>query len=219
LARAVRRSLFLASDGNAASSGTDGRLGWESPSDAGVDEFDYDPRHPVPTTGGAHLLLATIAPHGPVDQHIIEQRPDVAVYTSAALTEPLEVTGDVAAELWVSTTAVSTDFTARLVDVHPDGRAISVCDGILRLAPDPSPDSSDSADVRCIRINLGATSQAFLPGHRIRLDVSSSNFPRYDPNPNTGRRSLDAPHSVVARQRILSGPHRPSSLLLPVVAA
>ncbi|WP_308203306.1 CocE/NonD family hydrolase [Frankia gtarii] len=215
LARAVERRLFLASDGNAASSGEDGRLGWESPSQAGVDEFDYDPRYPVPTMGGAHLLLATIAPHGPVDQRAIEQRPDVAVYTSAELSEPLEVTGDVAVELWVSTTAVSTDFTARLVDVHPDGRAISVCDGIRRLAPDASP---GAADVRRVRINLGATSQAFLPGHRIRLDVSSSNFPRYDPNPNTGRRSLDAPHSVVARQRILSGPQRPSSLVLPVVA-
>jgi putative CocE/NonD family hydrolase len=215
LARSVERHLFLTSDGSAATAPDDGRLQWESPSGAGADHFDYDPRYPVPTMGGAHLLLAPIAPHGPVEQRSIEQRPDVAVYTGDPLVETVEVTGSVAAELWVTTTAVSTDFTARLVDVHPDGRAISVCDGIVRLPPDLSADP-DAA--RCIRIELGATSQAFLPGHRIRVDVSSSNFPRYDPNPNTGQRSLDAPTSVVARQRVLHGPQRPSALLLPVVA-
>jgi putative CocE/NonD family hydrolase len=213
LERAVERSLFLAGDGRAASTPNGGELHWTPVESAGVDEYEYDPREPVPTVGGAHLILATIASHGPADQRELEARPDVAVYTGSPLDTPLEVTGEVAAELWINSDAISTDFTARLVDVYPDGRAMSVCEGILRLPPDPGSHGA----VRQIRIFLGATSQAFLPGHRVRLDVSSSNFPRYDPNPNTGRRSLDAPTSVVARQRILHGRRHPSHLVLPVV--
>jgi putative CocE/NonD family hydrolase len=214
LERAVERSLFLGGDGRAASTPNGGELSLTPTEFAGVDEYEYDPRDPVPTVGGAHLILATIASHGPADQRVLERRPDVAVYTTSPLDEPLEVTGEVAAELWISSDAVSTDFTARLVDVYPDGRAMSVCEGILRLPPD----AGSPGIVRQIRIFLGATSQSFLPGHRMRLDVSSSNFPRYDPNPNTGERSLDAPASVVARQRIWHGKRHPSRLVLPVVA-
>jgi putative CocE/NonD family hydrolase len=111
------------------------------------------------------------------------------------------------------TSAPSTDFTAQLVDVHPDGTPMSVCDGILRLSP------GQLGELRHIQILLGATSHTFLRRHRIRLDISSSNFPRFDPNPNTGDSSLHARACVVAHQTIVHGGATPSSLVLPVVPA
>src|SRR5204862_365272 len=118
---------------------------------------------------------------------------------------------DVVVELWVTSSAPTTDFTARLVDVHPDGTPMSVCDGILRLPP------GRPEEQRHLKILLGATSHTFVRRHRIRLDISSSDFPRYDPNPNTGVSSWMAQDCLVAHQRILHGGATPSCLLLPVV--
>jgi uncharacterized protein len=214
LRRAQIRPLHLTGDGSAATDLQAGALVTERPTRSGGDEFVYDPSDPVPTAGGAHVISPAISPHGPVDQRDLEARADVLTYTGPALDTPVEVTGYVRAELWITSSAPSTDFTARLVDVYPDGRAISVCDGIRRLFVE---EGAGPGVVRRIEIEMGATSQVFLRGHRIRVDVSSSNYPRFDPNPNTGERSLDATSSVPARQRVLSGPETPSRLLLPFV--
>ena len=214
LRRAQVRPLYLAGDGDAATDLRAGALVAEEPTRSGGDEFVYDPTDPVPTAGGAHVISPLISTHGPVDQRDLEARADVLSYTGPALASPVEVTGYVRAELWITSSAPSTDFTARLVDVYPDGRAISVCDGIRRLFVE---EGAGPGVVRRVEIEMGATSQVFLRGHRIRVDVSSSNYPRFDPNPNTGERSLDAASSVPARQRVLSGPETPSRLLLPFV--
>jgi len=211
LQRASMHRLHLSSNGNASGRTDAGRLEREVSATPGEDRFDFDPRFPVPTLGGAHLLMPTLAPVGPKAQWLIEARPDVAVYTGEILSEELEATGDIVAELWVMTSAPSTDFTAHLVDVHPDGTPMSVCDGILRLSP------GQPGELRHIQILLGATSHTFLRRHRIRLDISSSNFPRYDPNPNTGLSSRVARDCQVAHQRILHGGATPSCLILPVV--
>jgi hypothetical protein len=215
LSRAEIVPMFLTGGGRASAVSDDGELSFATPLATNSDNFEYDPSNPVPTVGGAHLLLSPLAVHGPADQQYIASRGDVATYASETLTKDLEVTGLVSAELWVTSSAPSTDFTARLVDVWPDGRGISVCDGIVRLPVG----AVDPELPRPIVVELGATSQVFKAGHRIRLDVSSSNYPRFDPNPNTGLRSLNSPTFEIARQRIFHGPDLPSRLILSIVPA
>jgi putative CocE/NonD family hydrolase len=143
-------------------------------------------------------------PQGPRDQRELEARADVLVYSSDVLAAPLEVIGQVRMELWIESTAPSTDFTARLVDVYPDGRAMGVCDGIRRcrrLTPDVPTK---------IEISLSDVDQVFQVGHRLRLDVSSSNFPRF------GRRARDESAPVIARQTVHHSQAHPSCLRLPV---
>jgi uncharacterized protein len=223
LARAVNEAVYLGSAGRANTAAGDGRLTLDEPGAQPPDRFDFDPRHPVPTVGGAHLVVESQCPQGPVDQARVEARDDVLVYTSQRLLEDLEVTGRVQAVLWVSSTAPCTDFTARLVDVHPDGRAISVCDGIrrVRLPGSGFPDSGDgvSSEPVEITIELGPVGQVFLADHALRLDISSSNFPRFDLNPNTGGRSFDESVTRVARQRVFHEREYPSRLVLPTIPA
>ncbi|MHB2029832.1 MAG: CocE/NonD family hydrolase [Acidimicrobiales bacterium] len=214
LARTQYRDLYLSSSGRAATDPDSGRLLWSEPSEIASDEYSYDPTNPVFTTGGAHLVLSPISVHGPADQRELQDRSDVLTYSSDVILDDLEVTGFVSVELWVTTSALSTDFTACLVDVWPGGRAISVCDGIRRLPP-----TDVDSTPRKIVIDLGATSQVFKQGHRIRLSVSSSNFPRFDPNPNTGARSFDSDGYVVARQHVFHGAEWKSRILLPTIPA
>jgi putative CocE/NonD family hydrolase len=207
LARAAERRLHLHAGG---------RLLPDPPRDAQPpDRYDYDPRSPVPTCGGAVFLpgLATGSPLGPRDQTAIERRDDVLVYTSDRLEEEWEVTGDVAVALHAATTAPATDWTAKLVDVWPDGRPLGVCDGILRTR------YGGGAPER-YEIALGSTSMLFRRGHRIRLEVSSSNFPRFDRNPNSGGVIAEATADdlVVARQSVFHDADHPSYVALPVVA-
>ncbi|MDT4936312.1 MAG: uncharacterized protein QOK11_4204 [Pseudonocardiales bacterium] len=218
LARAVDAAVYLGSGGRANTSTGDGRLSLSEPGSEPPDQFDYDPHHPVPTVGGAHLVMESQHPQGPVDQTRLESRDDVLVYTSLPMSEDLEVTGRVHAVLWVMSSAPCTDFTARLVDVYPDGRAIAVCDGIrrVRLAEAGSDPGGGAIE---IRIDLAPVSQVFRAGHALRLDVSSSNFPRFDLNPNTGQRSYDATELRVARQHVLHDREHPSRLVLPVVTS
>ena len=147
--------------------------------------FTYDPENPVPTIGGANLTI----PVGPMDQRRIEARSDVLVFTTAELTAPLEVTGRIRAKLWISSTAPDTDFTVKLCDVYPDGRSMLVTDGILRTRFRESfrAEKMLEPNVICpIEIDLWSTSLIFNKGHRIRVSISSSNYPRFAPNPNTG---------------------------------
>jgi putative CocE/NonD family hydrolase len=186
-----------------------------NPAASGSNSYDYNPLDPVPTLGGAHLVLVPFVPHGPVDQRPIESRPDVLVYTGDALTQDVEIIGQVHAKIYVSSSAPCTDFTVRLVDVYQDGKALSVCDGIQRVRFSKTEASTDGPLV--VRVAMGSTAHRFLVGHRIRVDISSSNFPRFDPNPNTGESSLDAKRSEIAHQSIYYGKNSASRVILPVV--
>jgi uncharacterized protein len=204
LARAVETPLFLHTTGDS------GALRWAQMPERLSASYEYDPMDPVPTVGGAHLVLDSAVLQGPVIQEAIEARDDVLTFTSDRVDEDLEVTGWVNAELQVSSSAVSTDFTVRLCDVHPDGRSFSVCDGIRRVNCEPD-------DVFNVKVRLGATSHVFLTGHRIRVQISSSNSPRFDVNPNTGGRAWDTNVVVTARQRVHFGGPDGSRIILPVV--
>lgn len=207
LARAVNTEYYLHSNGHANSAHGDGQLTPASlATNEPPDRFVYDPRNPVRSQGGA--MLGPRA--GMLQQNEVETRPDVLVYTTAALPHDLEVTGPVRVVLHVATDARNTDFTAKLVDVHPDGRAYNISDGILRRA-------YASTDPTEINIELWPTSMVFKPGHRIRLEISSSNFPRYDRNPNTGRDIATETEPVVAYQTVFHDASHMSQLILPIV--
>jgi putative CocE/NonD family hydrolase len=197
-----------------------GKLLEPEPHKRGADEFTYDPRHPVPTRGGAVCCNPSVFPWGPMDQRGVEAREDVLVYSSAPLKKDMEVTGEVRAILHISTSAPDTDFTAKLVDVFPDGQARNICDGILRLryrAGLQKPELAKPGEMYTITVPAGVTSNVFKSGHRIRLEVSSSNFPRFDRNPNTGRAIADEMELRVAHQTVYYGVRQSSHLLLPVI--
>lgn len=211
------RSYYLESGGNANTLSGDGalteRLGHKAPADT----FSFDPNRPVPTRGGAVCCNPKIFPWGPFDQRGIEERKDVLVYTSKPLKQPLEIAGPVQAVLWVSTSAKDTDFTAKLVDVFPDGTARNLTDGILRLRYRDSlekPALATPGDVYRISIDAGVTSNVFLKDHRIRLEVSSSNFPRFDRNPNTGGLVATATRLAKANQIVFHDAAHPSCLVM-----
>lgn len=180
-----------------------------TPSGAGSShsEFAYDPMDPVPTVGG-HTVMSPGYPAGPIDQRRVEARDDVLVFTSELLEADLEVTGRLRAVLHAESSAPSTDWVVRLCDVHPDGRSFALCDGILRV--------DDGAEgSRCYEIDLWSTSNVFLRGHRLRVHVTSSSFPRWDRNLNTGNQRDG--HHEVARQRVFHDADRPSYVELPAV--
>jgi putative CocE/NonD family hydrolase len=212
LSRARPTSLYLGSGGKANSATGDGSLGLLAPqTDEHEDSFVYDPQHPVPTAGGAMIGAAA----GIARQNAIESRDDVLVYTTAALQNDLEVTGPISLVLYVSTSAATTDFTAKLIDVHPNGSAFNVSDGILRQS---FTDPSGTADIHEIRIELWPTSMVFFKEHRIRLEVSSSNFPRFARNPNTKSNIATETHPVSSTQIVHHGFRFPSRLILPFVS-
>ncbi len=220
LERARPTPFYLSGRGRANSARGDGRLVRSAVRRESVDQFVYDPSDPVPTAGGAVCCNPRLLPWGPLDQRAIEQRRDVLVYTTPSLKRPLEVTGPVRAVLYVSTSGPDTDFTAKLVDVYSDGRALNVTDGILRLRYRESlahPVLLKPGAIYEVTIDMGVTSIEFGKGHRIRLQVSSSNFPRFDRNPNTGRAIADEREWMRASQSVYHGAPRPSHLLLPVV--
>ncbi|MCO1660681.1 CocE/NonD family hydrolase [Pseudonocardia humida] len=214
--------FFLAGGGRANTAAGDGVLTRDAAPVEAVDTFLYDPRRPVPSVGGAVLAAVPGAYPGPADQAAIERREDVLCFTTAVLDRPLEVTGHVTLVLHVSSSAPDTDFTGKLVDVHPDGRAILLCEGVQRARyrrslTDPEP--LEPGTLYELTVDLCVTSNVFLPGHRIRLEVSSSNFPRYDRNTNTGGTIADDGEDdlAVAVNRVHHGPARPSRLVLPVI--
>ena len=214
------KTFYLGSDGKANSLFGDGRLSTEKDSDAStVDHFTYDPHNPVPTRGGNFCCLGGEA-EGAFDQRGVEARHDVLVYTSEPLTEPLDVAGWVEIVLHVSSDAKDTDFTVKLVDVHPDGRAFNLDDTILRARYREGFDRTvwfEGDEV--VELPLGPLSVAnvFGVGHRIRLEVSSSNFPRYDRNLNTGGNNYDESEPAVARNAVHHSELRPSRIVLPVL--
>jgi putative CocE/NonD family hydrolase len=218
------RSFYLRGEGRANTARGDGRLSGEPPRAEEPDAFLYDPRDPVPTHGGATLNQPGTPGwnSGPWDQRPLAARADVLVYTSTPLERPLTVIGPVEAVLFVSSSALDTDFTAKLVDVHPSGRAEILADGILRMRYRHSLAEAEALEpgaIEEIRISVGGTANVFKAGHRIRLDVSSSNFPRFDANTNTGGTIADeGPDAAVpALNRVFHDSTHPSRLVLPVV--
>jgi uncharacterized protein len=212
----------LHSSGRANTADGDGELRPEPPGEPRADTYLYDPLRPVPSLGGRIMAPSTANAAGPVDQRRVESREDVLCYTTPVLDHPVEVTGHVSLTLFVSSSAVDTDFTGKLVDVFPDGRAIFLTDGILRARYRNSlaqPEPLTPEQVYEVTLDLSVTSNVFLPGHRIRLEVSSSNFPRFDRNTNTGSAvTEDGAEDVrVAVNRVFHGPGRASRLVLPVI--
>eukprot|EP00050_Salpingoeca_kvevrii_P002487 m.194739 g.194739 ORF g.194739 m.194739 type:complete len:726 (+) comp10621_c2_seq4:1222-3399(+) len=184
---------------------------------AGNASFVYDPKNPVPTLGGNNLLLPKC---GPWDQSSLESRGDVLSFTSAPFNSTWAITGAMSATLFVATNCSDTDFTAKVTDVYPNGTSLLVQDGIVRMRW--FNDSSAASPVvpgkvYVIEVDIWRTSYIFNAGHRVRLDISSSNFPRFSANPNTGKPLDDTSPSVIARNTVLFGAGYPSRLVLPEV--
>lgn len=210
LTRTDYQNYYFHSRGKANTLHGDGRLDTKPPKKETQDVFDYHPEDPVPTIGTM----------GPYDQRSVEERPDVLVYTTPALKKDLEVTGPVNAIIFASSSAVNTDFTAKLVDVYPDGMAIRICEGIIRADhrdPDAPPSNILPGEIYEYQIDLWATSNVFLKGHRIRVEISSSNFPRFDRNLNTGMYFATDTTMTTAEQVIYHSPDCPSHIILPVI--
>jgi putative CocE/NonD family hydrolase len=214
---------YLSSTGHAASAMGDGQLVTTVPrAEQGPDTYDYDPRNPVPSVGGHSCCGALHGSQGPYDQQSVEQRPDVLVYTTPPLATDLEVTGPVNVILYASSSAPDTDWTAKLVDVHPDGTAVNLNNGIQRASFRESstmPSLIEPGKVYRYTIDVWPTSNLFRAGHQIRLEVSSSDFPQFDPNPNTGSWLGESTATQVAHQTILHDAQYPSALVLPVIPA
>ncbi len=218
LARTEYRDLFLHGQGSANTRHGDGSLGWKPPvGDEPPDTYVYDPSDPVPTMGGQ---VAYVDQSGPRDRSTVEERPDVLVYTGDLLPSDLECTGRVTAVLSAASSAPDTDFTATLVDVLPDGRAINVTEGIVRARcreSRQSPSLIEPGQVYEYRIDLWEVSWVFKAGHRIRLEVSSSNFPRFDRNTNLGGDIGRETGFRSAHQTVFHDAQHRSRLILPVI--
>jgi putative CocE/NonD family hydrolase len=208
---------YLHSEGKAAVKNEDGLLSTAPPAEEVADVFDYDPCNPVPTLGGNH----SAGSGGIRDQRPIEARDDVLVYTSAPLKHDLAVVGSVSLKLYISSSAPDTDFVARLVDVFLDGYAMNICEGILRTCyreGREKPVLMAQGEVYELTISLGVTANVFRAGHRIRLDITSSSFPRFARNLNMGHPIALATEIRVAKQMVHHSKGFPSCLLLPVLA-
>jgi putative CocE/NonD family hydrolase len=219
LARTAFTDYYLHSGGAASRSSGDGVLSTTRPAEEPPDRFTYNPLDPVPSLGSQYQNLDRT---GARDRSNIETRLDVLVYTSAPLAKDVEVTGPVTATIYALSSATDTDFTATLVDVHPDGRAIALCEGIRRARFRESiekPTLIEPLKIYEYRIDMWDTSNLFKAGHRIRVEISSSNFPRFDRNLNTGGRpgTESAADAVIAHQAVFhNGPH-PSRVTLPII--
>lgn len=214
LSRARATAFYLHSGGKANTLGGDGTLSTTAPGNEPADRYTYDPWDPVPTgaIGGYSRI--------PSDQRDVEKRRDVLVYTSAPLDRDVEVTGPLSVTLWSASSARDTDFTAKLVEVFPDGTTRAINDGILRARYRKSkskPELLNPGEPAEMTIDVGATSNLFRAGDRIRLDISSSNFPRFDRNPNTGGTFGEDTELRRAEQTIFHDAKRPSRLVLPVI--
>ena len=220
LSRAVVTNYYLHSGGKANSLNGDGRLDTDAPNHEQPDVYAYNPMDPVPTRGGGLCCDPAFMMSGAYDQRPIEARPDVLVYSTPALEQDTEVTGPIVVTLYASSSAVDTDFTAKLVDVEPCGCARNLTDGIIRARyrkPRHPASLIEPGQVYKYTIDVWATSNLFKKGHSIRLEISSSNFPRFDRNPNTGGLIGAETTHVPALQTVHHSDGYPSHVTLPVV--
>jgi uncharacterized protein len=221
-ARAQATRYFLHSGGKANSLNGDGSLSPEAPEKEKSDRFVYDPSDAAPTRGGPLCCDEEHLAPGAFDQRPVETRADVLVYNSPVLQQDFELTGPVGLELYVKSSASDTDFTAKLVDVWPNGFAQNLTEGIARMryrGVQDKPDLIKPGKVYKINIDMWATSNVFLAGHRVRLEVSSSNFPRFDRNLNTGDDQAFTTRSIKATNSVYHDRDHASALILPVVPA
>jgi uncharacterized protein len=220
LERAKSVRYYLHSSGHANSDSGDGSLSSAAPRAESADRYTYDPADAVPTVGGPLCCGSGVYAAGPRDQSTVESRKDVLVYSTPALAGDVEVTGPVALDLFVSSSAVDTDFTAKLVDVWPNGFAQNLTEGILRASYRAShtvPEPLVPEKIYRLSIDLWSTSNVFLKGHKIRIEVSSSNFPRFDRNLNTGRAANTDRDFVIASNMVFHDTEHPSAIVLPIV--
>lgn len=199
------KPLFLRSDGKL--------VAQNQPFENDVVEYRYDPHDPVPTVGGRNLFMES----GPKDQSPIETRKDMVLFTSEPLKEDLEVTGELKVKLFLSSTHEDTDIVVRLTDVYPDGRSILIADGIYRTGLQNCLNEIRCQEPQEIEVDLWSTSMVFAKGHRIRVSVTSSNYPRYEKNHNVGVLGSHLGASEVAMNRIHMGGQYASRILLPVI--
>lgn len=209
--------MYFHSHGSAATDSSDGRLDVARPGDEPVDVYRYDPRDPVTISSETNVWErgATMA-----DRAKVPKRPDVVAYTSAPLEDSMELTGPITVHLYASSTAPDTDFTAALVDVFPNGYSLLIQEGILRASfrdQDVPPAPIEPGEIYRFAIDLWATSYAVPPGHRLRVEISSSNFPRLTRNLNTGNEFGMSDEIAVADQTIYHSKEYPSHVLLPVM--
>lgn len=218
-AKTVR--YFLHSLGKAQSLAGDGALSTSLPAEEAADRYVYDPADPVPTHGGPVLGDTAGFPPGPLDQRPIEARRDVLVYTTPAFDRDMKVVGPVCLDLYISSSAVDTDFTGKLIDVAPDGYARNLTEGILRARYRISPEKAvlmHPGEIYRLTVDLGATANVFLAGHKLRIEVSSSNFPRFDRNLNTGAdEASPSARALKAVNAVYHDRDHPSALVLSVV--
>lgn len=214
-------TFYLNSQGNANSVFGDGVLSTKRPGpEDHPDEFTYDPEYPVPMHGGGFCCMGRDYQPGSLDQRQIEARDDVLVYSTDPLEEGIEISGPVEITLYVSSDVKDTDFTVKLVDVYPDGRAYNLCDTIQRARYRKGYDKEvfmEEGKVYKLPVSSMSTSNYFAPGHRIRIEVSSSNFPRYARNLNTGGNNYDEKEGVVAHNKIHHSDAFPSQIRVSVV--
>ncbi|MBU8923487.1 MAG: CocE/NonD family hydrolase [Bacteroidales bacterium] len=213
------RKFFFSSMSGANSLDGDGSLSCLPLDDASFDTFTFDPMDPVPTNGGAnmHFMLHLV---GVKDQRDIERRDDVLVYTSEPLEDDMEIIGAIEARIYVSTEGLDTDFTAKLVEVREDGYARIIEEGIVRASwrnGGPDRELLEPGKVYGMNIAMGSTAILIKAGNRLRVEISSSNFPKYDRNPNTGEDPLRAAVLKKTRQKIYHGKKYPSHIVLPVM--
>jgi hypothetical protein len=209
LARTQFTKYYLHSSGHANGRDGDGQLNTDHPANEPSDQFQYDPMNPAPTVGA-----------GGQDQSSVESRPDVLVYSTPVLKEGVELTGPIELKLFVGSSARDTDFIAKLVDVYPDGAAFNLQDGILRARYREGFNKKvwmKPGELYPLTIDLHSTSNYFPAGHRIRVEVSSSNFPRFDRNLNTGGNNYDEDKPVVATNVISHAKEQASYIVLPVI--
>ncbi|MEV6066623.1 CocE/NonD family hydrolase [Nocardia sp. NPDC052001] len=214
-------TYYLSGVGGNGIHGRAGHLGTDAPKDPQPpDIYDYDPANPVPSAGGHSCCGAGTGPQGPVDQFVVEQRADVLTYTTDPMTTDTEITGPIQLKLWAASTAPDTDFTAKLVALAPDGSTMNLNNGIIRAAfrdslEHPSPIEPGRAYE--YKIAIWPTSYLVKAGYRIRVEVSSSDFPQYAPNPNTGEPFGLSANSQLATQTVYHDAQHPSALVLPVI--
>jgi hypothetical protein len=220
LARARNTKYFLHSAGKANSLRGDGILSTTVQRSEATDHYVYDPANPAPTIGGPLCCDSNHLPPGPRDQRPVEARDDVLIYSLPAFAQDTEVTGPISLELYASSSAVDTDFLAKLVDVGPDGFAQNLTEGIVRARYRDSqekPDLLNPGQIYKFNIDMWSTSNLFRKGHVLRLEISSSNFPRFDRNLNTGEASSSGQRYVAATNTIYHDAGHPTVLTLPLV--
>ena len=212
--------FYLSSEGKANTRNGDGSLAAKVPATDKPDGFTYDPMKPVPSLGGNVCCTGNAVQGGAFDQSQLELRDDILVYTTEPLKDGLEITGFIEATLFVSSDAPDTDVTLKLIDVHPDGKAYNLDETIQRLRYREGYDKEvmmEAGKIYEVKMSPMVTSNFFKPGHRIRIEISGSNFPRFDRNLNTGGNNFDESKGKPAQTRIHHSKQYPSVVKLPVI--